>query len=486
MEAQKGPISQSKAGCAPPQGFTVVRRCHWTPIAVFLAFSIATIAYLLLGKIAITAKGEAMFLTPETVVPFEAKASGQIKQWHVRAGDRVNRDQLLATLDQPMIEKKLALDRQKLVDVEEKNKSVEAFMRNYIELERLAGARKIAMMQERAQVLKQQIAKDKDMMTKIRARKHGYIEQHEKDLRLVWELNRQRARELEKKLRDTMELRKQTLRSEDQLLTVRQESIAQQNTLNNQGLQLIQVGLDKAKAEESSLDSLNRIADMEASVEDLEQQIEELVSKDAQLEEQLSSTVYGMKSEANELRRTIAAHERNLRENQEVRSELNGHILELSASVGKLVVKGGQLGIIDTRRADDTVEAVAYFKLAEGKKIKPGMTIRLTPATVQRERFGSILAKVQTVSSYPVTTERVAKVTGNPEVASYLTRDERQIEVYAHLLKDEGSFSGFRWNLSTGPETQVTAGTLASAIVDIEERAPISFVIPLLKKPSGK
>ncbi|MBM4313533.1 MAG: NHLP bacteriocin system secretion protein [Deltaproteobacteria bacterium] len=471
-------------GRAKP-GFVVVFPRHWALALVFAGLALLTLGYLFFGEIPITAKGDGMFLVPGTVIPFQAKAGGMIRKWHVTVGESVVKGQLLATLDQPVIEEQLALAKQKLNDVEAKNKSLEMFVRTYIEMEKAAGVRKGAMIRERVAVLQQEIAKDKAIVEKVYKRKMAYLGRHETDLRQVRDLSKQRETESSRKLELTRQLRQQSLRSEDQLLTVKQEKINHRDRVNQLGLQLIQIGLDKIKFEESILQTLNRIADAEASVEDLEQLAEELTSKSAQLEEQLATTIYSMKMEASELVRAMDRFVRELADNREIHSEYDGVILELTAGPGKLINKGDSLGRVDTRMAQDILGAVAYFKLAEGKKIKPGMKIRLTPATVQRERYGSIIARVASVSSYPVTTEKVIRVTGNPELAAFFTRDEKQIEVYAELLRDAGSVSGYQWDLSAGPVTEVTAGSLASAMVNIEERTPISFVIPLLRKGGG-
>jgi HlyD family secretion protein len=41
--------------------------------------------------------------------------------------------------------------------------------------------------------------------------------------------------------------------------------------------------------------------------------------------------------------------------------------------------------------------ALAYFPIKDGKQIKPEMVISITPDTVQRERFGGIIGKVNAV-----------------------------------------------------------------------------------------
>ena len=89
------------------------------------------------------------------------------------------------------------------------------------------------------------------------------------------------------------------------------------------------------------------------------------------------------------------------------------------------------------------------------------------------------------VSPYPVTTAGVATIVGNASVAASLTAGNHQIEVFARLLKDEDTRSGYQWDLSEGPDLEITPGTVGSALVDLRERPPITFVIPILRGWDG-
>jgi HlyD family secretion protein len=144
-------------------------------------------------------------------------------------------------------------------------------------------------------------------------------------------------------------------------------------------------------------------------------------------------------------------------------------------------MRGQRLGSIDTGETSRTLQAVAYFKVADGKRIKPGTRLLLTPATVTRERYGSVIAHVTSVSRFPVSTEGAAKVVGNTAVARTLTEGGYQIEVIAELDVDPKSPSGYKWDMSSGPAIELTSGTIASALGNIETRAPITFILPILQ-----
>jgi HlyD family secretion protein len=99
---------------------------------------------------------------------------------------------------------------------------------------------------------------------------------------------------------------------------------------------------------------------------------------------------------------------------------------------------------------------------------------------VKRERFGSLLGEVVSVSTFPVSPESVAHVVGNQQLANELTAQFRQIEVSAVLKSDSATPSGYAWSSSQGPAMKITAGTTANISVTVEDRAPITFLLPFL------
>jgi HlyD family secretion protein len=53
------------------------------------------------------------------------------------------------------------------------------------------------------------------------------------------------------------------------------------------------------------------------------------------------------------------------------------------------------------------------------------------------------------------------------------------------LVGESGNASGYRWSSSKGPDSKLTAGTTASVRITVEERAPITFLLPFLREWSG-
>lgn len=446
-------------------------------MAVMAAICVGAIGYMIFGRVSETVDGNAIFMTPGTVVSFQAAATGQIRTWHVRVGDQVTKGQLLAELEQPMIEKQLDHARDKLASLESRDATLNAQSQVYLELELESIARKKATLEQRIRALQLENRRTQQAVDAVHTQKRAYLEQREKDLEDLRELNDKRRKEMEETVALTAKLKDEGLRSEDQLLSAKRQLIAQDDRLASVELQLVEAALDSSRAAEVLLDSRNRIADSERQIASLEDEYRSLISREAQLNEQVESDVYVRQMEISEVKRDIARYSEQLTEEREVRAEHDGRIIELNHGEGERVNKGVALGMLDTREESAELAAVAFFKLEDGKKLEPGMIIRLTPAIAEQERYGGIIGTVQTVSKYPVTTEGATRTVGNSETSRTLTEDGHFVEVYARLHRGDTP-SGYEWERFGGPDIEVSAGTLASARVDTKSVRPISLVIP--------
>ena len=487
-EAQANPMGRDVAEVGPEQihrALVVVYGYHWIAPAVLGALLLWAIGFILFGSIPVTGEGNGMFLTRGTVVTFQAAGTGQIGKWHVKVGDYVSRGQLLAELDQPVVQKQLEQARQQLADTQERNEVLASLTSTYADLEQGALERKRLMLEERVAVLEQQAARSRELTERNHEEKIRFLDQKEGDLAELLDLERRRLVELEQKLQRTQQLVNQRLRSTDDLIRDRQGVSDQRVRLADMQAQLVEHRLNQIKAAEDYLEALNTIAGREEQVGLLSTELEELRSTETDIQKRVIEGEFQRRFDVAELERGIERYEKQLSDDREIRSEHDGRILELTAGEGKLVTRGTRLGTIDARLEGAPLEAVAYFTVADGKQIEPGMTLRLTPATVERERFGSLIAKVASVSNYPVTAEGAAVVVGNASVAASLTKDGHQIEVFAELELDPDSPSGFRWDLSDGPALEVTSGTIATALVNLEDRPPLTFIVPILQEWQG-
>ena len=166
-----------------------------------------------------------------------------------------------------------------------------------------------------------------------------------------------------------------------------------------------------------------------------------------------------------------------------VSSPYSGRIVERLVDAGSPIAEGAPLLSVEGLNPDGRVDVVAvvYMAPAEGKKIRPGMEVQISPSTVRREEFGFMLGQVASVGQFPATPQGMLRVLGNPELVKTLSAVGAPIEVRVTLLADANSTSGYAWSSEAGPPIQVDSGTLCDAWITLDQRRPISLVFPSLK-----
>ena len=135
-------------------------------------------------------------------------------------------------------------------------------------------------------------------------------------------------------------------------------------------------------------------------------------------------------------------------------SPFAGHVLDVMAGPGDTVHPTTRLVIVE--RLDEPLEAVLYIPAGEGKKVRSGMEVRVSPSTVKTEEFGYILATVKSVEEFPSTPEGMRSVLRNDTLVSSLSGEGAPIEVVAQLIVDAETTSGFKWTSSSGPDSGIT------------------------------
>lgn len=165
-------------------------------------------------------------------------------------------------------------------------------------------------------------------------------------------------------------------------------------------------------------------------------------------------------------------------------SEHDGTVLEVMAAPGDLV--GQARPVMSIELVDQPLEAVVYLPAhSSAKLIKPGMRVQVSPVTAQRERFGFIEGQVVSVSQYPATEQGMLALIENPALVRQLARGGAPIAVMVDLLDDPSTRSGHRWSSSAGAGVELSSGTLAMGSFIVEEKRPISLLIPLLRETLG-
>jgi HlyD family secretion protein len=160
-----------------------------------------------------------------------------------------------------------------------------------------------------------------------------------------------------------------------------------------------------------------------------------------------------------------------------------GRILEVLVDRGDVVSAGASMMSLEVLSQD--LVAVLFVPASAGKKVRPGMAVRVSPSTVKREEFGSILGRVAWVSEFPSTVQGMTRFLGNDTLVARLVEAGPPIQVNVALEPDPTTPTGYRWSSSRGPEIEISSGTLASGAVVVKRERPVELVVPKLREALG-
>ncbi|HBQ26617.1 MAG TPA: NHLP bacteriocin system secretion protein, partial [Syntrophomonas sp.] len=184
-----------------------------------------------------------------------------------------------------------------------------------------------------------------------------------------------------------------------------------------------------------------------------------------------------------DLERSIQKMQRDLMNNSEIVASTSGRVLEMQVKKGSIVQAGSVICTIgEEREQTDALEASVYVPVEQGKKIRPGMEVNISPTTVKKEEYGFMLGNVVSVSQYPASTQGMMLTLGNNDLVRQLSGEGAPIEVKVKLVMDSSTQSGYKWSTPNGAPLTIDDGTFCLGEIKVEEKRPISMVIPFIKK----
>jgi len=125
--------------------------------------------------------------------------------------------------------------------------------------------------------------------------------------------------------------------------------------------------------------------------------------------------------------------------------------------------------------AEDGERAVTFLPAGSGNTVQIGMDARVALAAYPQSQFGTIDGTVASVSTLPVTTERLEVVLGgNDSLVRYFVDQGPLIEVTVALDPDPTSATGYEWTIGTGPDRPIPVGSLGEASVILADGSPLA------------
>lgn len=453
----------------------------WLSLAALGALVATGVAWSVFGRIPITVTGQGVMVYPSKVVMAQASSSGQLLALNVQPGDPVKKGQVLATVDQSELRNQLQLARSKLAQLQQQDQVASTVQIQRDSLEQTTIEQQRQALQQSLQIVQSltPVLREKGLDSIQRERQA--LQQRLQTLRNLLPTYQQRwdARQV---------AYEQGALSKDSVLQAQQEYVGAQAQLNEVEAQLKQLDVKEAGAQREYLGNLNQINELQA-------QLAALDSRTATQIEQNLTTVTNRKKEIQDTERTIAQLELQLQRDSHIVSDYDGQVVEVSVQPGQRIEPGMGIGTIAAQSTTDELVGVIFLPVSEGKKIQKNMPIQVTPTTLKREEFGGIVGRVTKISEFPVTQQGAASLVGNPDILPEVMSEGAYLTVFAELetLPSQPStpdsnatnIQKYRWSSSQGPDQAITSGTTASARITVEEKTPISYVIPILKSWAG-
>jgi HlyD family secretion protein len=382
------------------------------------------------GRLPTAVTGRGILIHPRRIVYAQSMSTGQLRTLNVKTGDAVKKGDLIGSIDQAEVRRRLADDRVLLRELQAQDRAKNLLQEEHSGLQTAESNVELRF-----------LAMQKESLTKSLADAEAFA--------------------------PTLKLRF------DSLVRLRQAGL------------LAAVSTEMVQAEQAYLDNEEKIIDLRTRLLQIEPQERKLETTRSVLNRENLESGTARSNQIRDVQARIALSEIELARNGNIISEHSGRVVEVLATAGKVLAHGDRVATIEVDVSPDDAVVIAYFSVGDGKKIKPGMPVQVTPDTVERQRYGGIVGTVSAVSDLPVTREATAVVLGSTDLVQGLLPNGPYIEVTCTLKRDPSTVSGYQWSSSKGPELTMSAGLTTTLRTTVEERAPITYVLPFLRSLSG-
>ena len=456
----------------------------WTGSLAFVTVTI--VIWSIVGRIPITVMGQGVLVYRNKVTAMQGNSSGRLKALKVKLNQTIKAGDLIAIVEQPdlVLQLRQKQDQLKLLNSQYTRENTLQSQNNSEQRRTLE--QQLSSYQSQKQDLLAQVqqletigVKSLDTSrTAIAAQRQSLNEQLNKADEMLKNLQQIYAKQkaLQAKELITTNI---VLQTEQQML-----QIFDQNSSIRADLK--QLDSQEAQLEQAGLENGTKISQLLNQVQQLEVQKTQVQSQLTQLKLGTRKTLDEQINQRQSLENDIAELQLQIARNGYIRSEYPGRIIDIQVQAGELV-NPGQI-IVKLLRSDieESMVSLSFFSIGNGKQIKDGMSAEITPSSVQKKDYGGIVGTVTKVSPFPSSPEEAALFVGDTELAKSLTANNQSIYVEVDLKPDPKTYSGFEWSSRQGPNQKITQGTTTVSQITVDERAPISFVLPFFRSITGE
>ena len=264
----------------------------------------------------------------------------------------------------------------------------------------------------------------------------------------------------------------------------RKEAEVQLEHLIRQDREEDALGATRILQKKVEITRIEKLADLGAiSIDDLAQRQQELSS----LEDSLAARDGQREQQIKQQQARINARNEEINRIAQIRAPIQGCVIDRNVHLGEVVQPSNTLFTLDAGTKGTGLESLAFFSPGDAKRLRSGQRVRVTPSSTKQQRHGAINGEVISIRQLPVNDQALVKRLGMESLLDAVRVEPRGplIEVNTTLKRDSTTISGYDWGGGRGPEIQITAGTPTEVRVLVEERRPISYVIPILRDLTG-
>ncbi len=235
--------------------------------------------------------------------------------------------------------------------------------------------------------------------------------------------------------------------------------------------------------EKQVLQTKDEYSRMQEAISQAKNNLREIAASESAMRNQNQQQLSTSELRIADQKRKVQSLENQLELSSRVSSPYDGRVLEVKVDPGSLVTVG--TSIVSLELAEGKLQALLYLPAAEGKKVHANMEALISPTTVRREEYGLILGKVKSVSAFPATYQGMMRMLSNETLVQSLAESGAPLEIYADLIPESSTESGYRWSSRKGPPVKIYSGTLCDGMVTVEKQRPINLLIPYIRETLG-
>jgi HlyD family secretion protein len=173
-------------------------------------------------------------------------------------------------------------------------------------------------------------------------------------------------------------------------------------------------------------------------------------------------------------------------EGTEIKASHSGKVVSRLVDPGQEVLPGKPVLYIEL--TNQPLQAVAF--IPQGPRITPRkgekpIIVQMSPEGIAWEEYGYMLGEVEHVNQTPANPDDMIRLLRNQALITQFTATTGVYEVRVKPLLDSKTPSGFKWTSREGPPLKFESGTLLRVQVPVDEKRPISLVIPTVRKWLG-